>query len=228
MFCRQYLWSAQDSNQLQIGDLRPTDSHAAWGQESPKSWLMLPSALQTAGYNTGHEESGSLSKCHFPVCPGFKVRATRYLTQSSPPQHTCIVRTDKKKSSRRAFHVICCLCFLPCWENIPEPSMLLQRGMYLCRATTIFTSPLISFQELPHGLCSLLPLSILSSSLCSWIVLASLGEPIAAEHPIEVNATGWSAVASWDLSTPCSCPKALSSPWLSGISYFFATFPTSF
>lgn len=49
----------------------------------------------------------------------------------------------------------------------------------------------------------------------------------SAEHPVEVNVTGWSAVASWDLSTPRSRPKALSSPWLSGISYFFATFPTS-
>lgn len=59
-------------------------------------------------------------------------------------------------------------------------------------------------------------------------MLVSLGEPIAAEHPFEVNVTGWSVVASWELSIPRSRPKALSSPWLSGISYFFATFPTSF
>lgn len=180
------------------------------------------------GCNTGHEESGSLPKCHFAVCPGFEVGATQYLTWSTLPQHTCTLRTDWKKSLRRGFS--CHLLFvLPAllWQHL-WASMLLQRGMYLYRAMTIFTSPLISFQELPRGLCSLPPLSILSSSLCSWMVLVSLGEPIAAEHPFEVNVPGWSAVASWDLSTPCSWQKALSSPWLSGINYFFATSPTSF
>lgn len=73
-----------------------------------------------------------------------------------------------------------------------------------------FIPPFISFQELLWGLFNLPPLSILSSSLCSWMVLVSLGEPIAAEHPFEVNAN-W-MVCCGQLGSIHSVLMAKSSP----------------
>lgn len=129
------------------------------------------------------------------------------------------MRTDYKKNFRRALHVICCSGFLLSCENARESPCSFTGNVFMQNHGNSYFS--LNLLPLSSGQPSMPPLSILSSSLSSWMALACLREPIAAENLFEVNVIGWPIVASCDRFTPCS------SPWLSGINLLLATFPTS-